>query len=72
MPFGLCDSPSTFQRLTEACLGEVNFDLLIIYRDDILVLAATLDDRLKKLELVFGWLKQHGLTRGPSGSGSLT
>ena len=56
MPFGLCDSPNTFQRLTEACLGEVNFDLLIIYRDDILVLAATFDDRLKKLELVFGWL----------------
>ena len=48
MPFGLCNSPSTFQRLIEACLGEVNFDLLIIYRDDILVFASTFDDHLKR------------------------
>ena len=50
MPFGLCNSPSTFQRLIEACLGEVNFDLLLIYLDDILVFATTFEEHMKRLE----------------------
>ncbi|MCG8049521.1 MAG: reverse transcriptase family protein [Candidatus Thiodiazotropha endolucinida] len=66
MPFGLCNSPGTFQRLMEACLGEVNFDLLLIYLDDTLVFAPTFEDHLKRLEFVFQRLKEHGLKMKPS------
>ena len=66
MPFGLCNSPSNFQRLMEACLGEVNLDLLLIYLDDILVFAPTFDEHLKRLEFVFARLKEHGLKMKPS------
>ena len=66
MRFGLCNSPGTFQRLMEVCLGEVNFDLLLIYLDDILVFAPTFEDHIKRLEFVFGRLKEHGLKMKPS------
>lgn len=66
MPFGLCNSPGTFQRLMEACLGEVNFDILLIYLDDILVFSPTIEEHLKRLDFVFGRLKEHGLKMKPS------
>lgn len=59
MPFGLCNSPSTFQRLMEACLGEVNFDLLLIYLDEFLVFVTTFEEHLKRLEFVFGRIREH-------------
>ena len=37
MPFGLCNSPATFQRLMEACFTDENFEILLLYLDDILV-----------------------------------
>lgn len=66
MPFGLCNSPSTFQRLMEACLGEVNFDLLLIYLDDILVFSPTVSEHIRRLEFVLERLRQHGLKMKPS------
>lgn len=53
IPFGLCNSPSTFQRLMEACLGEVNFDILLICLDDILVLSSSVNEHVKRVEFVF-------------------
>ncbi|MEW8547227.1 MAG: reverse transcriptase family protein, partial [Candidatus Thiodiazotropha sp.] len=61
MPMGLCNSPSTFQRLMEVCLAEANFDILLIYLDDILVFSRSVEDHLKRLEYVFSRFKQHGL-----------
>lgn len=34
MPFGLCNTPATFQRLMETVLGDYLFDMLLIYLDD--------------------------------------
>ena len=39
MPMGLCNSPATFQRLMDACLADANFDILLIYLDDVGVLS---------------------------------
>ena len=37
MPFGLCDTPPTFQRLMQNCLGELNLTYCLIYLDDVIV-----------------------------------
>ena len=61
MPFGLCNSPSTFQRLMEICLGDHCYQSLLVYLDDILVFSTNFDEHLERLGLVFERLIQHGL-----------
>jgi len=41
MPFGLCNAPSTFMRLMDKAFGDVNFQSLLVYIDDILVFGST-------------------------------
>ncbi|XP_038062329.1 uncharacterized protein LOC119732798 [Patiria miniata] len=66
MPFGLCNSPATFQRLMQRCLGDQALSSLLIYLDDIIVFSTTFDEHLKRLELVFSRLQQHGLKVKPA------
>ena len=61
MPMGLCNTPGTFQRLMEACLAEANFNILLIYLDDILVFSSSIEDHLNRLDYVFSRFKAHGL-----------
>ena len=42
MPFGLCNAPTTFQRLTQSCLGELNLTYCLIYLDDVIVYVMSL------------------------------
>ncbi|KAI4874713.1 hypothetical protein NFI96_007692 [Prochilodus magdalenae] len=37
MPFGLCNSPSTFQRLMERIFGDERFHSLLLYLDDTVI-----------------------------------
>ena len=37
MPFGLCNTPPTFQRLMLNCLGELNLTYFLIYLDDVII-----------------------------------
>ena len=41
--FGLCNAPSTFQRLMEQVLDGLNMSVCAVYLDDIVVYAQTLD-----------------------------
>lgn len=66
MPFGLCNAPGTFQRLMEVVLGDLAFDVLLIYLDDVLVFSSDFDSHCEKLDLVFGRLREHGLKLKPS------
>ena len=61
MPQGLCNSPSTFQRVMELVFGDMNLTQLVLYLDDILVFSGTFADHLSRLEEVFRRLSQHGL-----------
>ena len=36
MPFGLCNAPETFQRLMDLTLSDLNFQILLVYLDDII------------------------------------
>ena len=37
MPFGLCNTPTTFQHLMQNTLGELNLTYCVIYLDDVIV-----------------------------------
>ena len=41
MPFGLCNVPSTFQRLMNVTFQELLDTCVMVYLDDILVYSAT-------------------------------
>ena len=61
MPFGLCNSPSTLQRLMERCMGDLNLRDCLIYLDDIIIFSSTVEEHLQRLEAVFSHLSQHNL-----------
>ena len=61
MPFGLTNTPATFQRLMETCLGDLNLHWCIIYLDDIVIFSKDLASHLKRLEAVFWKLGKAGL-----------
>lgn len=47
MPFGLCNSPATFERLMEVVLAGLNFNVCLVYIDDIIISGKTFMKRLK-------------------------
>ena len=61
MPFGLTNTPTTFQRLMETCLGDLNLHMCIIYLDDIVIFTKDLASHLERLEAVFWKLVEAGL-----------
>lgn len=66
MPFGLCNGPATFQRLMECCLGDLQWESLLIYLDDILIFSHDFETHLQRLDKVLGRLGEHGLKLKPS------
>lgn len=46
MPFGLTNSPATFQRLMQGVLGDQMFQILLVYLDDIIVYSQTFEEHL--------------------------
>ncbi|KAL7857047.1 hypothetical protein SRHO_G00159460 [Serrasalmus rhombeus] len=61
MPFGLCNAPSTFQRLMERIFGDERFQSLLLYLDDIVVFSSSFESHLQRLDMVLGRLQQHNL-----------
>ena len=58
MPFGLNNTPETFQKLMETCLGDLNLHWCIIYLDDIIIFSKDLASHLERLEAVFWKLEE--------------
>ena len=46
MPFGLCNAPSTFQRCIELIFRGLQWNILLVYLDDIIVMASNFDEHL--------------------------
>jgi hypothetical protein len=65
MPFGLCNSPASFQRLMQHIFNDAVFQILLIYLDDIIVYSKTLDEHLERLDVVFSRLSEHRLKLSP-------
>ena len=61
MPFGLCNTPATFQRLMETVLAGLVRTCCVVYLDDILVVGRTVEEHLDNLKKVFERLQEAGL-----------
>ena len=61
MPFGLCNAPSTFQRLMQRVFGDQQCQSLLLYLDDIVVFSSTFQQHLERLEVVLQQLQRKGL-----------
>ena len=66
MPFGLCNTLPTFQRLMQNCLGELNLTYCLIYLDDMIVFSEMPEEHLQRMPVVFDHLQEHGLKLKPS------
>ena len=53
MPFGLCNTPATFQRLMQNCLRELNLTHCLIYHDNIIVFSQMAEEHLHHLHIIF-------------------
>lgn len=65
MPFGLSNSPATYQRLMEDCLRNLNHDVCYIYLDDVIIVSSSFDEHIDRLEKVFNRFKKCGLKLSP-------
>ena len=61
MPFGLCNAPSTFQRLMQRIFGDQQCQSLLLYLDDIVVFSSIFQQHLVRLEVVLQRLQYEGL-----------
>ena len=66
MPFGLCNAPATFERLMEIVLAGLNWQICLIYLDDIIVHGKTFAGMLENLDTVLRKLQEAGLKHKPS------
>ena len=66
MPFGLCNTPATFQRLMDTVLTGRNFEICLAYLDDIILFSHDLDSYLDRLQRLFERLREANLKLKPS------
>ena len=65
MPFGLTNAPATFQRLMERVLAGLQWQVCLVYIDDIIIFSRTIDEHVERIQEVFDRLKKAGLKLKP-------
>ena len=66
LPFGLTSAPATFQRLMEQVVKGLHWKTLLLYLDDIIVIAPDFETHLARLGEVLGRLRGAGLKLKPT------
>jgi hypothetical protein len=61
MPFGLCNAPATFQRLMDQVLGNLRYDMAMVYLDDVIIFSTTFQEHLIHIDQVLAALDRAGL-----------
>ncbi len=65
LPFGLCNAPSTFQRLMDRVLRGLQNKICLVYLDDIIIYSGTFEEHLIHLREVFERLRETNLKLKP-------
>ena len=66
MPFGLCNPTSTIQRCMEMVFRGLQWNIHLVYLDDIIVMASNFEEHIERIEEVFRRLSDAGLKEKPS------
>ncbi|CAF1030452.1 unnamed protein product [Brachionus calyciflorus] len=66
MPFGLCNAPSTFQRLMDTLLRNLTWKYCLVYLDDVIVYSKDFKSHMDRLELILSKFEKAGLKLKPS------
>ena len=66
LPFGLCNSGATNERVMERVLGNLQWVKCICYLDDVIIFGSPFDTTLSNLKAVFSRLKAANLKLKPS------
>jgi hypothetical protein len=61
MPFGLTGAPGLFQRLMENVLKGLQFEICLIYLDDVVIFSSSFNEHLQRLRLAFDRFRESGL-----------
>ena len=65
MPFGVCNGPATCQRLMELVLHGLQWQICLIYLDDIIVFSKNFDDHIQRLDMVLQRISEANLKLKP-------
>lgn len=65
MPQGITNAPSTFQRLMEKCMKDINLKEVLVFLDDLIVFSSSLEDHETRLIHVLERLREYGLKLSP-------
>ena len=66
MPFGVTNGPATFQRLMDLTMAGLNYQICLVYLDDIVLMSRTVEEHLDRLVLILERLRKAGLKLKPS------
>ena len=66
MPFGLTNSPATFQALMERVIADLNLKTCLVYLDDIVIFSRTIEEHIERLNEIFQRLQEAGLKLKPA------
>jgi hypothetical protein len=66
MPFGLSNAGATFQRLMDMVTSGLNFEVCLVYLDDIIIFSRTVEQHIESLRLVLERLRSAGLKLKPA------
>ena len=61
MPFGLCNSAPTFQRLMDMLLSGLLWNSCLVYIDDVIIFSESFEEHVNRLESVFTRFQESGL-----------
>ena len=62
MPFGLKNAPSVFQRAIFNALGDLAYSYVVVYLDDVLIIADSIDQALERLDIVLSTVVNAGFS----------
>ena len=66
MPFGLRSAPATMQRLMTTLFGSMNWKMVLVYLDDIVIYSESVVQHLARMQMVFAKIREAHLKLKPS------